>query len=633
MSRDHAELVFNPETEVIYVPDISVEPFANGTFQTIYITDVGSMHGTILNGRTLVRNEAVELADGDNLSFGTEVRRGQETFPPCSFQVHLEYSPYRATNTYAVPSSSELDDGEELDMSDDNSDDDVSSISSRPKVSQPIDAIDLTRDESPISSSASIDADGADVVMAIKLSELTALNNEAVRSVSCDAPNARKERQGYGMPDVEDHSDSESDEEPNLHSEDESIPHFPHDIDGRSPVQIEIQDSEDEEMEDNEDGYSEPEPEEEESFIGEVEMEKERVIPETQLYQEPYSPVLGLSETIGGDSVVETYRPSHLTDLYPAMVETMQTMFDAELDSSRLPIGSAHAIRDNEATESEPLLERREYSSLQLRQPSPSDAAMAKPLETKIWHPSSMDGNDTKPLGDGTGKEAFFRAREENKALLQRTEQNNERDGLTTSVYQLQPTTNSLNQNPQLPLPQQKACDVRLHEGMQTSRPQISHPLDESALHIIGSSNDVILQLPLSYSESLSTSIVQPFRPALRIADIIDKSPPEQVLPRHKRKADEISDAVEDEVRAWTTAPEASFQSITREESFDPKTSIPVVTANKTNSTRVEAMSVNTRPTKKLRRMMENVAYAALGGVAVGAALFGGLVATAPDLL
>lgn len=39
------------------------------------------------------------------------------------------------------------------------------------------------------------------------------------------------------------------------------------------------------------------------------------------------------------------------------------------------------------------------------------------------------------------------------------------------------------------------------------------------------------------------------------------------------------------------------------------------------------------RPTKKLKKLLENVGYAALGGVAVGAGLFSVLVATAPDFL
>jgi hypothetical protein len=149
----------------------------------------------------------------------------------------------------------------------------------------------------------------------------------------------------------------------------------------------------------------------------------------------------------------------------------------------------------------------------------------------------------------------------------------------------------------------------------------------------MSSSDDVILQLPLCYSNSPSPPIVQPFRPALRIADIIDKSSPEEMLSNHKRKADEISDTIEDEVRAWATASEVSSQSITRDESSNAQASISIVAPINTTPRQYNDLSTDNRPTKKLRRLMENVAYAALGGVAVGAALFGGLVATAPDLL
>jgi hypothetical protein len=39
------------------------------------------------------------------------------------------------------------------------------------------------------------------------------------------------------------------------------------------------------------------------------------------------------------------------------------------------------------------------------------------------------------------------------------------------------------------------------------------------------------------------------------------------------------------------------------------------------------------RPVKRFKKLFENVGYAALGGVAVGAGLFSVLVATAPEFM
>lgn len=60
--------------------------------ETIQLQDVGSMHGTMLNGEALVREEPRSLNNGDEIKFGAEVRRGSETFPACSFKVEYEFS-------------------------------------------------------------------------------------------------------------------------------------------------------------------------------------------------------------------------------------------------------------------------------------------------------------------------------------------------------------------------------------------------------------------------------------------------------------------------------------------------------------------------------------------------------------
>ena len=63
--------------------------------QTVTIQDIGSMHGTYLNGDEVPRKTPMVVDDGDVVVFGAEVRRGPETFPACKFQVNYEFVPYK----------------------------------------------------------------------------------------------------------------------------------------------------------------------------------------------------------------------------------------------------------------------------------------------------------------------------------------------------------------------------------------------------------------------------------------------------------------------------------------------------------------------------------------------------------
>lgn len=53
------------------------------------------MHGTCVNDSKLDDSEVVRVNDGDVLVFGAEVKRGQDTFPACSFLVNLQFIPYQ----------------------------------------------------------------------------------------------------------------------------------------------------------------------------------------------------------------------------------------------------------------------------------------------------------------------------------------------------------------------------------------------------------------------------------------------------------------------------------------------------------------------------------------------------------
>jgi len=126
----------------------------------------------------------------------------------------------------------------------------------------------------------------------------------------------------------------------------------------------------------------------------------------------------------------------------------------------------------------------------------------------------------------------------------------------------------------------------------------------------------------------------RPSRSSVPISDLVERSesPAPQAQQSLKRKADAISNSGDENV------------------SIQPPTSDTIVAAEKSTkseatgeTTLVEVASSPTplmiieepivRAPKRMRRFVEAVGYAALGGAAVGAGLFSVLVATAPDFL
>ncbi|KAI1418415.1 hypothetical protein F5Y13DRAFT_149122 [Hypoxylon sp. FL1857] len=148
MSRQHAELVLDCES----VP------------KTIYIKDIGSLHGTFHTPWDGTRGESrleqqkpVMLSNGDSLRFGTDIFRGSETFPPCFvdfFMIGQEQLPHNqstpivhlpANRVFTIPD-------DDLDDDDDDDDDDDSVVETPMPPSRKVDAqrgpsIDLTQDE------------------------------------------------------------------------------------------------------------------------------------------------------------------------------------------------------------------------------------------------------------------------------------------------------------------------------------------------------------------------------------------------------------------------------------------------------------------------------------------------------
>ncbi|PYH41672.1 FHA domain protein [Aspergillus saccharolyticus JOP 1030-1] len=95
MSRNHARLVVRVDKKLAY------------------LRDGGSMHGTFVNGKKLPSEEDHLLNQGDIITFGTEVVRGKDTFPPLKVRFELDWlqSAQKPTpsNTFCVPDDDDND--------------------------------------------------------------------------------------------------------------------------------------------------------------------------------------------------------------------------------------------------------------------------------------------------------------------------------------------------------------------------------------------------------------------------------------------------------------------------------------------------------------------------------------------
>lgn len=130
---------------------------------------------------------------------------------------------------------------------------------------------------------------------------------------------------------------------------------------------------------------------------------------------------------------------------------------------------------------------------------------------------------------------------------------------------------------------------------------------------------------------------LQTGRSKLRIDDIIDSSTPEAET--HKRKADDISDVVVDEIQAWASASsldKTEDPAETTTTSMSAPDPVPSVSDSESSTsstgTRDEPQigaATERRSNKRLKKVVEGAAYIALGGVG----LFSLLVATAPDFM
>lgn len=581
------------------------------------------MHGTFLNGSRINTHTLTELNDGDEVVFGAEVRRGIEIFPACAFRISYELGPYKATNSYAFPDTSENGDEEEVSFSDEesenedlSSEDDDSVIAVGPGFSQSNHTIDLTREEPP---KYSVHADNTgNLASASQIDHGHDIDSDD----EMDKPASLDGIDYTHDDDLEAQAEERSE---HYSSEDECA------LEASLCGDIEEGIVEEPQFEplDNEDIDSSVY-----DYDSDMAASSSQEPPHVRLAEYPSSPTVikGVERMVIPDDENNDF------GLPKAAEEAMRVMVDNGLSNSRRPFytfGPYHhptisttqlaanspLIPDTYASVSQlsatPSIARPSYSN---RQPSPSDAAMAKGPEMKDAEIPLSYIRSTANLGQGSGKEEFFKARELNKAILQNQEAWSSR---FTEPYEAPVEKPAFLTRPI------KACATKRMRAMAAAsvveakidgEAELKEPTLECSIaevptifnELPAANSMTDLQLP-----SAPEPTAQPVRSGLRIDEIIERNSSDQEIVVPKRKAEDISTGVE-EIRVWASAPT---------ESHAPTATEVAAVLSTLGQTSEQP------PAKKLRKFMEKVTYAALGGVAVGAALFGSLVATAPDFM
>lgn len=325
------------------------------------------------------------------------------------------------------------------------------------------------------------------------------------------------------------------------------------------------------------------------------------------------------------------------------------------------------------------------------RQPSPSDAAMVKgcvpardPAHVGVCDLGEISRPAAQTLGERTGKGDFFEAREINKAKFNanKASQASATDTTTAPVFaggfeQIRPqpmTTSAFGRRQyehvfgatQSANPSAGSAfnfgeySFSAPSNNGTSAANKLSPADticKTTVHVFKNlllmSSDFPTREPCSFldnpahvpaldrvpsPEPYMTSAVnfnaatQKPRSGLGINDIINNttSTTTQSL---KRKAAEISDATDAELKMWAQSSTTSNGDANGSPDLTNPKEQATVSSPSTDAVPAVAGAPNPRPTKKAKKFMENFGYAVLGGVAVGAGLFSALVATAPDFL
>jgi hypothetical protein len=372
--------------------------------------------------------------------------------------------------------------------------------------------------------------------------------------------------------------------------------------------------------------------------------------------------------------------------------QTISMSSDIQETKSADPFQSPNAYETPHAQSQQNLGQGLIQGISMFRQPSPSDAAMAK--SGTISRNDIGVGVFGKPtvqsLGDMSGKGAFFEAREINKTKFsdgenERTEPSSMEDSapnlgaVFTDWYPRNPQQSTVagsNFNrscspvivPSNSFPSPSVSNIaksskfpqslcptifgKPHFSMSptiksrhASLTGLDFPTRDACSFLDKPDQTMTFDRPssplpdmtsaFSYStskDSMDAQITPPTNPrsGIKINDIIESSSVVHRTNVLKRKAVDISDVPENELRLWgnnsTTSDNSNSAPVYASNELVANSPAPKDVTQKTDTT-------EPRPTKRLKKILENVGYAALGGVAVGASLFTVLVATAPDFL
>lgn len=628
MSRHHAQMTFDAENK------------------NIVIEDIGSMHGTFLNNVPLPSKTAMVIGNGDEVKFGAEVRRGPEMFPACRFQINYEFVPYRPGNTFEVPqfSDAEEEEEDEYDSGNDSdrqgqpsSEDGVSIESPVPCISKAAGPIDLTKDDSPAPRNTFIDlTDDTPAerriinIMAEGPANINGVANPVSIAFAGNYPvlddDVHFSSDSEDQLKVADSSDSDSSEEGfgmeqpegSVSSDDEeAIENYPERASSS-------------ELEGNGDMTETSNPVEN-IYRFSIATNDNPVVPlsdpllrdEPGIDEEADEMDFGLAEA-GAEGIRALYEGGLLQSPTCYSIPSIHGRHDSYGASSTSGTGATAEVllknsSDSSATESThgqaTTISGQTYLP-PLRQPSPSDAAMVKTGVTTTKLPAPMTVKSLDPKKPGM----LFRPHLEQSSLgSDGSEQslgpvNAKRftePSSAVQALQVKPSFDLINSQPSTDsaMPIRDECPFLDRPDTAPITARVASPLPD-------------MTSAVSYTAS-KESMAAATKPApkqsmLKIPEMCDRSPSPSVS--LKRKACEISIGTEEGNRTSNTS-----HSITKAAKISGASSVlPIVSG-------FAARLDGPRPTKRFRRIMENVGYAAIGGVAVGATLFTALVATAPN--
>jgi len=259
-----------------------------------------------------------------------------------------------------------------------------------------------------------------------------------------------------------------------------------------------------------------------------------------------------------------------------------------------------------------------------------------------------IDSSSVQKLGEKSGKVAYFKAREANKANFQRMENNETGE---TSHFSTAPVVCMLegrnddgcsNQSvPSTILPTSASTEFSKPSRsttLSTSLIQSDIPTREQCAFLDSADQNMFTireasPLPDMTSaviynnskETMAAAAASNTRSGIKIKDIIESTLSPQMSVGSKRKADDISEVTDAELRTWANNPASNVTSVS---TTDPKE--PDSQGHVEQEVAPVFTSSELRPTKK-QRILESVGYIALGGVTAVAGLFAALVATAPE--